>query len=98
LDKTRHVIEYDSVENLVTILREYLPPNITVGIHCSLEDLYHIQVSLKNSFTNKFLFTRFFLKDVENAEGRAIITPVYKKKLMKYAFQETFVFRKDTSP
>jgi len=23
----------------------------------------------------------------------AIITPVYKRKLMKYAFQETFVFR-----
>jgi len=23
----------------------------------------------------------------------ALITPVYKKKLMKYAFKETFVFR-----
>jgi len=52
-DKTWHTIEYDTVENLVTILREYLPPNITVGIHCSLEDLYHNQVSLKNNYTNK---------------------------------------------
>jgi len=25
--------------------------------------------------------------------GSRIITPVYKRKLMKYAFQETFVFR-----
>ncbi len=71
--KTRHIIEYDTVENLVTILREYLPPNITVGIHCSLEDLYHIQVSFRNSFTNKFLFTRIFLQDVENTEDKAII-------------------------
>jgi len=72
-DKTRHIIEYGTVENLVTILREYLPPNITVGILCSLEDLYHIQVPLKNNFTNKFLFTRIFLQDVENAEDRAIM-------------------------
>jgi len=26
-DKTRRIIEYDTVYNLVTILREYLPPN-----------------------------------------------------------------------
>jgi len=45
-DKTHN--RYDTVENLVTMLREYLPPNITVGIHCSLEDLYPIQVSLKD--------------------------------------------------
>jgi len=31
--------------NLEIILREYLPPNITVGIHCNLEDLNHIHVS-----------------------------------------------------
>jgi len=57
-DKTRHIIEYDTVENLVTILREYL---------------YHIQVSLKNNFKTKFIFTRIFLRDVENAEDRATI-------------------------
>jgi len=71
-DKTRYITEYDTVENLVTILREYIPPNITVGIHCSLDNLYHVKKSLKNNFTNKFLFTRIFLQDVENDEDRAI--------------------------
>jgi len=46
-DKTRHIIKYDTVENLVSILREFFPPNITVGIHCSLEDLYHVQEFFK---------------------------------------------------
>jgi len=46
---------------------------VTVGIHRSLEDLCHIQVSLKHNFTNKFLSTRIFLQDEENAEDRAII-------------------------
>jgi len=64
---TRHIFEYDTVENLVIMFREYLPPYVTVAIHCSLEDLYHIQVSLKNNFTNKFLFTRIILQDKENA-------------------------------
>jgi len=36
---TRHIIEFDTPENLVSILREYIPPNITIGIHCTLEDL-----------------------------------------------------------
>jgi len=72
-DKTRHIFLYDTVENLVTILREYLPPNITVGIHCSLENLNRIKVSLINNFTYKFLFTRIVLQDVEKAEDRAII-------------------------
>jgi len=67
-DKTRHIIEYDTLENLVGILNYYLPPNRTVGIHCILEELYHIQLSLKNNFTNKFLFTKIFLQDVENYE------------------------------
>jgi len=61
-DKTRHIIEYDTVENLVSILREYLPPNITVGIHCSLEDLYHIQVSLKKTLLTNFFLREYFYK------------------------------------
>jgi len=51
-DKTSHIIESDSVQNLLTILREYLPPNTTVGIHCSLKDLNHVPVSFKNNITN----------------------------------------------
>jgi len=27
---TRHIIEYDTPENLISILREYFPPNITI--------------------------------------------------------------------
>jgi len=42
-DKTRHIIEYGTPENLIGILREYLPPNNTVGIHSTL-DLNHIQL------------------------------------------------------
>jgi len=66
------------------MLREYLPPNITVGIHCSLEDLYPIQVSLKKYLTNKFLFTRIFLQNVENAEDRAIIIEKTHNRVKKY--------------
>ncbi len=72
-DKTRHIIEFDTPENLIEILREYIKPNITVGIHCTLEDLYNIQLPLKNNFTNKFLYTKIFLQDVENNEDKAII-------------------------
>jgi len=63
-DKTRHIIEYDTVENLITILRKYLPANITVGIHCILGDLYHIQVSLKKILLTNFFFLRIFAKIV----------------------------------
>jgi len=56
---TRHIIEFDTPENLVSILREYIPPNITIGIHCTLEDLYKIQIHLKkisriNSYIQKY--------------------------------------------
>jgi len=70
---TRHIIEFDTPENLVSILREYIPPNITIGIHCTLEDLYKIQNPLKENFTNKFLYTKIFVQDVENPEDRALI-------------------------
>jgi len=53
---TRHIIEeFDTPENLVSILREYIPPNISIGVHCTLEDLYKIKNPLKENFTNKFL-------------------------------------------
>ncbi len=63
--------EYDTPENLIEILRDYLKPDITVGIH--LEDLYHIQLPLTNNFTDKFLYTKIFLQDVENNKDKAII-------------------------
>jgi len=30
---TRHIIELIPRKNLVSILREYIPPNITIGVH-----------------------------------------------------------------
>ncbi len=54
-------------------MREYIQPNVTVGLHCTLEDLYIIQKPLKNNFVNKFLFTRIFVQDVGNDEDKALI-------------------------
>jgi len=53
-ENTRHIIEFDTPENLISILREYTPPNLTVGIHCTLEDFYRIQKPLKDYFVNLF--------------------------------------------
>jgi len=58
---------------LLSILREYIPPNLTVGIHCTLEDFYRIQKPLKDNFVNKFLYTRIFFQDVKNSKDRALI-------------------------
>jgi len=69
---TRHIQEFDTTENLVSILREYIPPNITISDHCTLEDLYKSQNP--QNFTNKFLFTKIFVQDVKNPEDRALIT------------------------
>jgi len=69
----RHIKEFDTPENLGSILREYIPPNITIGVRCTLEDLYKIQNPLKENFTNKFLYTKIFVQDVENPEDRALI-------------------------
>lgn len=72
-NKTRHIIEYDTVENLIIILKEFLQPNLTTGIHCSPEDLYEIQSPIKNTFTNKFLYTKKFSQDIVNKEDQEII-------------------------
>ncbi len=89
-DKTRHIIKYDTPENVVGILREYLSPNKTVGIYCSLEDVFHIQFSLQNNFTKKFLFSKIFLQDVENNEDKAIII-AYKKINRLYYWPNLFI-------
>lgn len=39
-NNVRHIIKYDTQENLVTLLKEYISPNISIGLHCTLEDLY----------------------------------------------------------
>lgn len=71
--KTRHIIEYDTVENLLTILREFLRPNIVTGIYCTAEDLYEIKRPLKETFNNKFLHTKLFPMDIVNMEDQCII-------------------------
>jgi len=70
---TRHLRKYDNPENLISILREYIPPNITIGVHCTLEDFYRIQKPLKDSFINTFLYTKTFVQDAEDAEDRSVI-------------------------
>jgi len=70
---TRHIIEIDTPENLVSMFREYIPPNKTIGIHCTLEDLYKFQNPIKENFTNKFLYTKVFVQDEENPDDRALI-------------------------
>jgi len=68
---TRHIIEFDTPENLLSILREYIPPNIAIGVHCTLEDFYKIHNPLKENFTNKFQYTKIFVKDVDPQVGVA---------------------------
>jgi len=38
---------------LVSILKEYIFPNITIGVHCTLEDIWKIQNQLKENFLYK---------------------------------------------
>jgi len=71
-ENTIHIIEFDTPEYLISILREYIPPDLTVGIHCTLEDFYRIQKPLKDNFMNRFLYTRKFVLDVANSEDRAL--------------------------
>jgi len=61
---TRLIIEYDTPEYLISILREYIPPNITIGVHCTLEDFYRIQKPLKDNFINTCFYTKTFVQDV----------------------------------
>jgi len=62
-ENTRHIIEFNTPENLISM----------VGIHCTLEDFYRILKSLKDNFVNKFLYTRIYVQDVEISEDRALI-------------------------
>lgn len=68
--RTRHIIEYDTRENLKTILLEHLQPNLVTGISCSAEVLYDFKETVKNIFTNKFVFTRIVPIDVLNEDDR----------------------------
>lgn len=47
---TRHILEYDTIENLMTILKEFLRPNIKTGIDSSVEDLCEIKDVLLETF------------------------------------------------
>jgi len=58
---------------LVSILKEYITPSITIGVHCTLEDIFKIQNPLNENFTNRFLYTKIFVQDVKNPEERALI-------------------------
>ncbi len=72
-ENTRHIIKFDTPENLISILRAYNPPNLTVGVHSTLEDFYRLQKPLQDNIVNKFLYTRIFVQDVKNSEDSALI-------------------------
>lgn len=72
-NRTRHIIEYDSRENLLTILKEFLQPNLVTAIYCTLEDLYDFKETVRNVFSNKFVFTQIFAVDVVNADDQKVI-------------------------
>jgi len=65
------MLDIDTTENVISILREFIPPNITIGVHCTLEDFYRIQKP--DNFVNTFLYNTTFVQDVENAEDRSLI-------------------------
>lgn len=71
--RTRHIIEFDTRENLLTILKEFLQPNLVTAIHCTQEDLYEFKETVRNVFTNKFVFTKIFPNDISNLDDQHII-------------------------
>lgn len=68
--RTRHIIEYDTRENLKTILLEFINPNLVTAVHCTQEDLYDFKETVKGVFTNKFVYTRIFSIDVINVDDQ----------------------------
>lgn len=72
-DRTRHIIEFDTRENLLTILKEFLNPNLVTAIHCTPEDLYEFKETVRNVFTNRFVFTKIFPNDITNVDDQQCI-------------------------
>lgn len=62
--RTRHIIEFDTRENLKTIILEFVQPNVVTALHCTPEDLYDFREIVKGVFTNKFVYTRIFPLDI----------------------------------
>jgi len=71
--RTRHIIEYDTRENLKAVLLEHLQPNLVTGICCSAEDLYDFKETVKNLLTTKFVFTKNNPMDVPHEDDQKAI-------------------------
>lgn len=68
--RTRHIIEYDTRENLKTILLEFIKPNLVTCIHCTAEDLNDFKETINGIFTNKFVYTKIFPLDITNVDDQ----------------------------
>jgi len=83
--RTRHIIEFDTRENLKKILFEHLKPNLVTGVSCTAEDLYEFKETVKNNFTTKFLFTQIIAIDVTNEDDqRAIVEQTHVRAHRNY--------------
>ena len=67
-NRTRHIIEFDTRENLKNKWKEFLRPNLVTAIHCCPEDLYEFKEAIKGIFTNRFVFTKIFGIDIVNVD------------------------------
>lgn len=38
----RHLIEHDTVDHLLTILKEFIQSRLATAIHCNVEDLHEV--------------------------------------------------------
>lgn len=68
--RTRHNIEYDLRENLEIVLLKYLQPNIVTEISSTAEALYDFKETVKNCFSNKFVFIKIVPIDMLNEYDR----------------------------
>lgn len=83
--RVRHIIEFDSRENLLKILKEFLRPNIVTGIYCTAEDLYDFKETVKNFLNIKFFHTSSFPLDITNKDDQqAIITQTHTRAHRSY--------------
>ena len=53
-------------------MKEFIQPGV-VAIYCTPEDLYEIKKMLKETFNNRFLYTKIFPNDIINKDDQAMI-------------------------
>lgn len=68
-EKTRHILGFDSHENLFEILKDVVKPEVVNAIHCDLPMLARIQDKLVKAFpSTKFWHCKSWVTDITNDE------------------------------